>query len=424
MLRLSVISMGFGNLLASCPLSHGIGIPRHIAPSRKPHVCCRTLSTTTSSPRIHVLGLGSVGCFAAHTLADIAARPTITLLLHRPSLLDGYTRNGSNIVLQTRKGEVITRGGYDFDVLDNEQWYPVDRHRHRHRHRHHHGPGLDPRSRPTMDIITNLIVCVKSTQTVTALRPLLRRLSRDSTILFLQNGAGMIEDVNKHLWPHPSARPNFMTGVISHGVGLNRSFHITHTGPSATSIGPVLRHDAASIVDTTSPTSPATSLLNSYLLEALPKAARLNCKAYAWPDIMQIQLEKLAVNALSNPLCALADSDNEHILTIPETVRRLMEEISAVVLALPELKGVPGVAERFSAPVLEATVMDIIVRNRSTVSSMVWDVRAGRETEIRYINGYWARRGREVGIPTPINDDIVSKIEQRTAEKMSKQSTE
>ncbi|KAF2849358.1 putative 2-dehydropantoate 2-reductase family protein [Plenodomus tracheiphilus IPT5] len=390
-----------------------------IAPNGKPHVYppYRSLATTTPSPRIHVLGLGSIGTFAAHTLADIPEKPAVTLLLHRPALLQGYIRNGRKVILQTRQGDVVSRGGYDLDVLHGDQWHPIDPTA----PNPGHGLGQDTQSSPITDLIANLIVCVKTTQTVTALRPLLPRLSRDSAILFLQNGAGMIEDVNKQLWPTRSARPNFMTGVTSHGVGLNRSFHVTHTGPSATSVGPVPRHETASTVDTASPTAPVASPLNSYLLETLPKAARLNCKAYAWPDIMQIQLEKLAVNALSNPLCALADSDNEYILTIPETVRKLMEEISAVILALPELQGVSGVAERFSTPVLEATVMDIIVRNRNTISSMVWDLRAGRETEIRYINGYWARRGREVGVPTPMNDDIVSKIEQRTAERIGEQ---
>ena len=51
---------------------------------------------------------------------------------------------------------------------------------------------------------------------------------------------------------------------------------------------------------------------------------------------LQIQLEKLACNALSNPICALEDAVTAYILSIPETNMRLMQEISSVVLALPE----------------------------------------------------------------------------------------
>lgn len=378
-------------------------------------VLARALSTTASPPRVHVLGLGSIGTFAAHCLAEMADRPATTLLLHRPSLVDAYTQNGNNIILKTLTGQSIARGGYDFEVLHNARWYPINP--------DHGTPTIHPDQgtptrnpgppTPTTTHIANLIVCVKSTQTVAALRPLLSRLSRDSTILFLQNGAGMIEQVNRDLWPDPDTQPSYMTGVISHGVGLNRSFDITHTGPSATSIGPVPRREA--LHPDTPPASPLSSS-PSYMLENLPLIPRLNCKSYAWPDILQIQLEKLAVNALSNPLCALADSITAYLFTIPDTCRALMEEISTVILALPELQGVPGVAARFSARALESTVMDIIERNRETTCSMVWDMRAGRETEIRYINGYWARRGREVGVPTPINDDLVARVEAKTAQ--------
>ena len=41
---------------------------------------------------------------------------------------------------------------------------------------------------------------------------------------------------------------------------------------------------------------------------------------------------------------------------------------------------------------------------------MVWDMRKQRETEIIYINGYWAMRGREVGVKTPLNDELVDKV--------------
>jgi len=364
--------------------------------------CCgnasRSIATTTAttlrSPRIHILGLGSVGTFAAHTLADVPARPALTLLLHRQSLRDEYNQRGSQITLETCEGEIIEHSGYDFEAV-----LPYD---------YTTGPAAQTTPSPPKDTIDHLIVCVKSTQTVTALRPLLSRLTPKSSVLFLQNGAGMIEDVNEDLWPDPETRPSFITGVISHGVTLKGPFDIKHTGPAATSLGPVPRNDGLDqMID------PSTA----FVLDTLPQAPRLNCQSYSFQDILQRQLEKLAVNAFSNPLTALANSTVEYLFSIPEVCSALMREISSVILALPELQGVPGVEQRFSAQQLEDTVMKVIVQNRSTTCSMVWDMRAARETEIRYINGYWARRGREVGVATPINDDIVEKIQAMTIER-------
>jgi 2-dehydropantoate 2-reductase len=59
---------------------------------------------------------------------------------------------------------------------------------------------------------------------------------------------------------------------------------------------------------------------------------------------------------------------------------------------------------------LEATVNGIIQKTAETTCSMVVDLRRGQKTEIEFINGYWCRRGREVGMPTPINDDLVRQI--------------
>ena len=36
------------------------------------------------------------------------------------------------------------------------------------------------------------------------------------------------------------------------------------------------------------------------------------------------------------------------------------------------------------------------------------DIAKGRRTEIDYLNGYVSARGREVGVPTPVNDAIVT----------------
>jgi 2-dehydropantoate 2-reductase len=359
----------------------------------------------SQTPSVHVLGLGSVGNFIAHALADVPNQAPVTLLLHRSSLMDGYIRNGNQLQLKTRQGEIIARSGYAFEMLHEDKWYRTSH-------------GLEAPREATSASIDDLVVCVKSYQTVAALRPLVHRLSPKSSIMFLQNGAGMIEDVNQHLFPDLKLRPNYITGVIAHGVTLNSSFNITHTGDASTSIGLVPRSDAPRGTDPSGKTPP----VSSSLLRTLPLIPRLRCTSYEWPEILQLQLEKLAVNAVSNPLCALSDSvtggATAYVFTIPDTCRALVREISSVAVALPELQSIPGVAERFSPDVLGATVSAIHEQNRETVTSMVWDMRAGRRTEIQYINGYWSRRGRDVGVRTPLNDELVARVEARTAELM------
>jgi 2-dehydropantoate 2-reductase len=363
---------------------------------------CRNISQASS---VHVLGLGSIGTFIAHALADVPNSAPVTLLLHRSSLMDGYVRNGNQLQLKTRQGEVVARSGYAFEMLHGNKWYRMSQ-------------GLEVPREPTSVPIDDLVVCVKSTQTVAALRPLVHRLTPKSSIMFLQNGAGMIEDVNQHLFPDLISRPNYITGVISHGVTLNSPFNITHTGDASTSIGLVPRGSAPRGNDESGEVPP----VSSSLLRTLPLIPRLSSKSYEWPEILQIQLEKLAVNAVSNPLCALSDpvtgGATAYVFTIPDTCRALVREISSVAVALPELQGIPGVTERFSPDVLGATVRAIHERNRETITSMVWDMRAGRQTEIRYINGYWSRRGRDVGVRTPLNDELVARVEARTAEMM------
>jgi 2-dehydropantoate 2-reductase len=84
------------------------------------------------------------------------------------------------------------------------------------------------------------------------------------------------------------------------------------------------------------------------------------------------------LNAFCNPLCALNDSINGFIFNIPETRREILAEISNVVVALPALKHIPGVQERFSVDTLEETVNRVIGKTYNATCSMVWDLRAGR----------------------------------------------
>ena len=312
----------------------------------------------------------------------------MTLLCHRPSLLNAYHNNGNQISLETREGQKVDYKGYDLEVFRDGNW--------------HSGVEATNNGSAETSSIENLIVAVKATQTASALERLRHRLTPRSTILFLQNGCGMVDEVNTRLFPVPTERPKYIVGVISHGVTLRKSFDIIHTGFAATSLGLVPHINDSQ-----------ENLQSNYLLGNLPLSPRLNATAYSYTDMFQIQLEKLAVNAFCNPLCALNDAENGFLFTLPEIRRAILTEISNVVCALPEIQHVSNLKERFAVDRLEATVNAIIEKTFHTTCSMVWDLRAGRETEIEFINGYWVKRGTELGVPTPINGDLVEKVKMR-----------
>lgn len=364
--------------------------PLGLTTARNPHPALFRPKTTLSAPdapRIHVLGMGSIGTFTAHGLRAMPNPPPVTLLLHRASLADAYRATGRQIRLETADGTVIPQTGYDLEVLRDGHW--------------HGETGPVPSDATNID---HLIVSVKAPQTVAALTPLRARLSPHSTILFLQNGCGMIDTVTEHLFPDPTTRPHYAVGVVSHGVALTQPFHVTHTGPAAMSLGRVPPPPGR---------TPAPAR-DDDLLATLPRSPRFNARTDAYTQVFQTQLEKLALNAFCNPTCALHDAKTGFLVTMPALRRAILTEISAVVLALPELQGVPGVRERFAIDRLEETVRYILTQNAETTCSMVWDMRAGRETEVRFINGYWVRRGREVGVATPVNEELLQAVLHRT----------
>jgi 2-dehydropantoate 2-reductase len=353
--------------------------------------------------RIHILGTGSIGVFVAHALLDIPKRPSVTLLLHRESLLEDFRRAATQLTLEELNGSRFQQQGYDIEVKRDDGWHLVAAHGSPHE--------IEPTATTTG--ISNLILTVKTIQTVNALRPLKNRLSRDSNILFLQNGSGQIEDVNEQLFPDPATRPNYLIGVISHGVITLSPFNVRHTGPSATSIGPVPRTERNITNQTTDDAT--TKAPSSYLLDVLPRAPRLAAKSYSFEEIVQYQIEKLVVNAF-NAVGSLANQTNRYYFTIPDRFAALIREVSAVALSLKELKNIPGAHERFSHERLRSMAEDILRKNMETTNSMIWDLRKGIKTEVDYLNGFWVRRGKEAGIPTPINEALVHGVKQRERE--------
>ena len=264
------------------------------------------------------------------------------------------------------------------------------------------------------DVILNLIVSVKAPQTVRAIQALSHRLTRDSTILFLQNGMGIIDEVNEKLFPDEQYRPTYMIGIVSHGLYSTRNFSVVHSGEGTIALGIMPQMP---MTERQQP-EPLTLLAASarYLLRTMTRTPVFVAVGFPPTDLLQQQLDKLAVNCIINPLTAINDCKNGALLSnfhFTRVMRLLLAEISLVIKNLPELKNIPNVKMRFDTVRLENLVVSIANSTAGNNSSMLQDLRLGKQTEIDYINGYIVKRGEEMGVHCVMNYMLLHMIKGR-----------
>jgi len=350
------------------------------------------------------------------------------LLLHRKTLLEEW-ENGPKEIRLTTDGVAEARTGFEVELA-------IPRTRLR-------GQGVsgetpsgiqetgqnapskpaaeDPNSQDTPTTpIHNLIVTVKASHTVPALSAIQHRLTPHSTILFLQNGMGILDEVNTHIFPTPSTRPTYIQGIIMHGINSQSAFSATHAGRGTIALGVLPRTEQTSSGSPSGPPLHASSseldASAQHFIAALTRTPVLGASLSPWSELLNLQLEKLAANAMINPLTALLSVRNGALLHSSSALsltRALLVEISLVFRSLPELKDDPEAQARFEIGRLERMVHNVARLTGQNVSSMLADARAGRETEIRYINGYVVKRGREVGVACPVNETIMQLVEGR-----------
>ncbi|KAI7344982.1 hypothetical protein KC336_g22910, partial [Hortaea werneckii] len=197
---------------------------------------------------------------------------------------------------------------------------------------------------------------------------------------------GVVDEVNKQLFPREEDRPNYVQGIITHGVNVPPAvaerdpFYAVHAGHGTIALGllpraetkpqdhpPNPEHDdtAAAANSPSSSASPPSHRSPAqreawntarYLLRTLTRTPVLAAVGFPPTELLQQQLEKLAVNSILNPLTALIDARNGAILhnfALTRTMRLMLAETSLVIRSLPELHALPNVNVRLSASRLE-----------------------------------------------------------------------
>lgn len=326
--------------------------------------------------RVFILGVGNLGRLYAACLAQLSNPPPITLVVHRRSLLEHWASDPG--VSITRYGTLERLSNLDLEWWTDEM------------------PSLGP-VREVADgrRISNLIVATKAPDAIPQVDSLRRYLGSSSTVAFVQNGVNRLwppygEAYNDHRYPK-SSHPNWLHGVTMHGVYSEGAFSSVHASPADVVIGPVSTNQAA-------------FEKANYLTDLITKAPHLAGRAVSKPQLWILQLEKLVINMIINPLSAVLRVRNGELFGDPDgdvvkVMDVLLKETSDVLQALLRHESsiemlrdedVPQetLVNRFSAANLRQMLFHVGEKVKHNKSSMFQDIEAGKRTEIREFNGW------------------------------------
>ena len=383
----------------------------------------------------HVLGLGPVGCLLAHNLRRILPSTHAISLIHktRPNKLALLQKGSIQVDIF---GAVTTSGGFFSEELKDTNRSPQQRDGNR------------------AQQIQSLFVALKAQHTVSALKTLTHRLSANSTIVLMQNGMGLYEQLIRNVFRNPSQRPHFILASNTHGAFTTQPFHVIHAGIGSIDFGIAPdsqgREFEAGFYDETIPpsrrqprlsdiTSPADAESTRYrslrdTVAALLLLEPLNTSWKTYAELQLIMRRKLVVNAVINPLTTLIGCRNGELTELRSASRIIHVicwEASLVYAAemrrentlwLEDMKSravdakdvtLPSLPKCLTTECLHEEVIRVAQLTKNNVSSMLQDVQRGKATEIDYINGYLIHLGRALGVRTPVNSVIRDLVKMR-----------
>jgi len=364
---------------------------------------------------IHILGLGTAGKYIAHSIASTPHGPPVTLLMHRPLVMQQWHDEGAAIRI-LKNGEFHVQTGFHIESSANfprkhsEQRFPG------------FGPNLEHTTEPPSSVIDSLIVTTDPNTTLAAISSIRHRLRKSTTICFIQDGLGILEQINQTIFPDFNERPTYVLGRMTHKLASTER-HFTIVRKKS---GSIYCSKLPQVVETKD--GDLSSIIKredfswspqaQHLVGTLIRAHGLNGMSFGHKRFFRKQLQKVVVGATIGPLSVAFDCSNDQLLynyNVSRIMRPLLQEISLIIQALPELQAIHNIEKTFGVEKLHARVISSIEQTGKNVSSMLQDVRNGNKTDIDFYNGYLVHRAMELGIDCSRNQMLLHLVKGRQA---------
>jgi 2-dehydropantoate 2-reductase len=274
-------------------------------------------------------------------------------------------RVGADVTLIARGPhlEALSRNGLFLDSIHFQQRVPVR-------------ASSEPSAVRGAELV---LFSVKTVDTETAAKSIAPHLSSGALILSLQNGVDNVARISA------AAGLSALASVVYVAASLLEPGHVRHAGRGDLVIGDAPTEQVAAIRDTFEPAG-------------VPCRLSHNLDGELW--------QKLALNCAGNAVSALTKSGYGPAVRNPfvrEVMQTALDEARAVALAA-------GVRLPDDGPENSASAMNLLENYGSATSSTEQDIAYGRRTEMDSLNGYVARRGAELGVPTPVNHTLYALV--------------
>ena len=296
--------------------------------------------------KVAVMGAGAVGSFYGAMLARAGHAVT---LIGRPAHVQAIRRDGLKLEMG---GQV-------------------------------HSVQLDASSDPAALAGADLVLCcVKSGDTEAAALQMAPQLGAGTLLMSLQNGVDNAATLARHV------RCRVVPTVVYVAVALGAPGVVRHFGRGDLAIGALPGGTQSSV-----PEWPTLQAVVDFFASAQVPVRIV-------PDVAVELWAKLLVNCAYNAISALAQMPYARLAALAD-IRALQQDIVHEVIAVAAASGVSLPLQ----PSLDA-VARIAAGMPQQLSSTAQDMARRKPSEIDHLNGFIARRGRELGVPAPVNKTL------------------
>jgi len=221
-----------------------------------------------------------------------------------------------------------------------------------------------------------MFVCVKAYDLENALAEIVSNNIDADCYVFLQNGLGIEELAAKII-----RNRNIIRALTNNGANIPEPGVVNHAGLGKTYISGVFGEKKIEWGKR------ITELFNSVGLPA--EYVR---------DITPYVFRKVAINAVINSLTAILRIKNRGVADLPE-LRGIVRGVCREIKEIAKKKGL-------NLGKLEEIVLSVAKETGENISSMLQDILRNKRTEIDFINGAIVKLGKELGVPTPVNETL------------------